>query len=161
MQNSPSYTGSVNNCSLCVLLYVLLHIYIYSYISSNSEYYYLIFLLFCACSNYNQFATNGFGTFIVIQACSVSCRKGSLRVFLPLWFSPPSWLLLVCNAFTSKYIAKQKVADWFAVFYFTLKAIVIQINHVIVCTVKTYFSGRTFKLGPLLASKTAPRPKIK
>ena len=41
------------------------------------------------------------------------------------------------------------------------RSIVIQVNYFIVYTVKTHLSGRTFQKGPLLASKTAPRPKLK
>ena len=29
--------------------------------------------------------------------------------FLPIWFSPPSWLLLVCNTFTSKMLQDYKL----------------------------------------------------
>ena len=41
------------------------------------------------------------------------------------------------------------------------RSIVIKINYFTVYTVKTHLSGRTFQVGPLLASKTATRPKIK
>ena len=53
---------------------------------------------------------------------------------------------------------------WFYLFRFKLQIgllFSIQINYFTVYTVKTHFSGRTFQIGPLLASKPATRPKIK
>ena len=41
------------------------------------------------------------------------------------------------------------------------RPIVIQIDYFILHTVKTHFSGRTYQIGPVLASNIAPRPKIK